>query len=331
VSVAVNWRRLAGEREGDVCPYAEVTADEWATVAAADWTGTVDPANPSTSFTVKGSCPRCGHAVAQAVVLAVDLTPAVANLAIPNLATCEATVRCDCGKAHSGRPSDGKGCGAYWRFAFQWSMLATNPATVRLFAGRRATPEDLRELEQLDELDKGELERVRSAADKWKTGLAALLGLTATVSVVKGRDSFSSLSTTSQHVIIVILAAALVCAMVAALLAMSAAYGPLRRQLLGTADLRTLRLKAAEGARRDLRLARGLTVLAVALLAAAIGITWWASEPTPAMARITKADNSSLCAKYVRSSEQAIFIGDGSAATGIPFAQVKRVAFSQSC
>jgi hypothetical protein len=126
----------------------------------------------------------------------------------------------------------GDGCGAFWRLRFQWAEGAASPASVKLAAGCPATGADLQELHDLETLDESELARVRAAADKWKTGLAALLGLVATVSVVKGRDSFKTLDVVTQHRIIILVGVALLFAASAALLAMRAANGPLKRTVI---------------------------------------------------------------------------------------------------
>lgn len=154
----------------------------------------------------------------------------------------------------------------------------------------------------------------------------------ATVSVVKGRDSFDTLDIGTQHLIIVLLGVALLAAAVAALLAMRAAYGPLRRTTLGANEqLRTLRLTAAEDARSDLRWARRLTVLALALLAAAVGTTWWGEQATSAMVKVTKNDDSVVCGPYAGATDMTLQYKDGSNKLGIPLSQIKSVEFRQKC
>lgn len=329
--IPVDWRRISRKRPAETYPYAEVTDDAWSTVAAATWDGTVDPANALNTLTLSGPCPRCKHIVSEPVVLSADLSPAVEDF-VPSLAAGEATLRCDCGRDHEGRPATGHGCGAFWRLGFQWSKGAESPAPVQLAAGRPATGDDLREMAELDTLDESELARVRAAADKWKTGLAALLGLIATVSVVKGRDSFKTLDIGTQHGIIILLGVALVAAAIAALSAMRAAYGPLVRKTLGANEqLRNLRLTAAEDARRDLRHARRLSVLVLLLLAAAVGITWWGEEPTPAMVKVTKNDDSVVCAPYAGANDKTVKFKDGSNQQGIPLTEIKSVDFRQKC
>lgn len=327
----VNWRRITGRSPAEPCPYNKVTDDAWSTVAAGTWSGSVDPADPETTLTLSGPCPRCRHTVTEPVVLGVDLSAAIEDF-VPTLAEGEATLRCHCGQEHAGHPANDDGCGAFWRLRFQWSQEAESPAPVKLAAGRPATDEDLRELADLDTLEESELARIRAAADKWKTGLALLLGLLATVSVVKGRDSFTTLDIATQHLIIILLGVALIAAAGAALLAMRAAYGPLKRVTLsGDERLRSLRLSAAEDARRDLRQGRRLTVLALLLLAAAVGTTWWGEEPTPGMVKVTKSDDSVVCAPYAGTTNMTLQFKDGSNKQGIPLKEIKSVEFRQKC
>jgi hypothetical protein len=95
--------------------------------------------------------------------------------------------------------------------------------------------------------------------------------------------------------------------------------------------LRNIRLNAAEDARSDLRRARGLTVLALVLLAAAVGITWWAEEPTAAMVKVTKTDDSIACGPYAGTNDTTQQFKDGSNQQGIPLNQIKSIEFRQKC
>ncbi len=140
-------------------------------------------------------------------------------------------------------------------------------------------PSDLRWEKKAEELEFKALESVRSAAEKWSASLAAILGLTATVLVVKGRESVTELSSGAQLAVGLILAAAFVAAVTATMLAALAAQGtPKNLDWPSGSRLRQWERAAALKAKQRLRWSRVLTLLAVLLIAAGVALVWYGPE-----------------------------------------------------
>ncbi|MFE5810630.1 hypothetical protein [Streptomyces sp. NPDC056491] len=100
-------------------PYEEITAPEYAALAAALFT--LEEGGPDVTV-LRGSCPRCGAVLEvpvatqvfrrlrlipfQDVVRRLRAAPRTGDRVEPMLCTCEDT--------HPGRPEGRVGCGAYW-------------------------------------------------------------------------------------------------------------------------------------------------------------------------------------------------------------------------
>jgi len=99
----------------DPLPYREVTDEEYAVIAASQFT--VEEPRSGTLI-LRGPCPRCHTIIDIPVVSGVFRTSrllggklrhrqqAVADHVEPMMCTCE--------EGHPGRPDDVVGCGAYW-------------------------------------------------------------------------------------------------------------------------------------------------------------------------------------------------------------------------
>lgn len=171
--------------------------------------------------------------------------------------------------------------------------------------GPPGTPATRRRAEELRALDRGQLDRVRATAEKWRDGLAVLLGLIAVVGVVKGREDVQELDDPARFVVGALILLALACAAAGTVLAARAAFGlPRRHWLTGEADeLDELRETQAADAARDLRLAVVLTLGTLALLAAAVGLTLYApgAEPDEPVLRVRSPESGEVCGTVERS------------------------------
>lgn len=145
-------------------------------------------------------------------------------------------------------------------------------------------PLDLDAAEQLERNEAGRLNLVRARAEKWIAGISALGGLLATVLVVKGRDSITDITPLWRVVVAGGLALALVVAAYATYRAYQAAFGtpgalaeinPL--PLAGLhGRLAAARRATAIAALGNLKAAVVAIFVAIALIAAAVGVTWFA-------------------------------------------------------
>jgi hypothetical protein len=125
-----------------------------------------------------------------------------------------------------------------------------------------------------------ELTRVRTQAANWRTGLAGLLALITTVTFVKGRSSIEGIPFGLRVTVGLLVLVAVACACAGTVYSLRAAYGRPGRHLLTGEPGEFVRhdRKLARLAYRDLRVAVVCTFLTLGLVAAAIGITWYAPD-----------------------------------------------------
>jgi hypothetical protein len=96
-------------------PYAEVTDDDFATVAAENFS----IRETSGGVILVGACPRCGDPMEfpwvddtyRGVTETATVTAPVSRRIVTMLCTCTAP--------HEGRPGDSFGCGAFWNLAIE--------------------------------------------------------------------------------------------------------------------------------------------------------------------------------------------------------------------
>lgn len=168
---------------------------------------------------------------------------------------------------------------------------------VTLRPGSPATAQRLEQQAELQGLAQNELHRVRKAAENWRTGLAAILGLIASVTVVSGRDTITGLSFFRQALVGVALLTAILAASLGLFRALRAAYG--LPKLTGIEHgVRMWKHQEAVQAVADLRFAIGATFLSIAAIVAAVGVTWYSPEVPPAVAEVT-ANDRTLCGELV--------------------------------
>jgi hypothetical protein len=326
-------------------PYDEVTDPAWNQVAASTWKGTVRPSGVSANHVAsEGPCPRCGDMSTEKTSLEIHpgfgappkdeeaVAPPVPLPVLP-IVEGEFTFDCHCTKDHEGQEEGQNGCGAAWRMVIQYDGSAEDETSARFFAGRElADARRRRELDEVEKLNETELTRVQTAADKWKTGLAGLIGLVATVIVVKGRESFTDLSNARQDLIMGLIAGAFLAAVWAALLAMRAAYGPLKRRSLMGTTLDEIRNVEVGSALRNLRLARGLSVFAALALASAVGVTWTGKKATPGLISVTKNDDTVVCGTLKTADVSMILIEtQAGVSEPVPLVDTKTVNFVLEC
>jgi hypothetical protein len=140
-------------------------------------------------------------------------------------------------------------------------------------------PANVELAEETQELKDTELERVRKTAENWRTGLAGILALITTVSVVKGRDTIIDLAFPWNVLVGALVLFALISAAVGAYYALRSAYGWPERVPAG--QLRKWKYQRSEEAVADLGNARNLTFATLLFLALAIGITWYGPTDPP--------------------------------------------------
>jgi hypothetical protein len=131
---------------------------------------------------LSGNCPACRHAVTAVVPLtgtaleglsapATATTPASAPAPATVTSTLAVAVSCNCGREHKGRSQEPIGCGR------TWTALAETDAggAVSLRVADDPYLSDAAEAWRVSQTN--QLEKLRSAAEKWIAGVGALLGL----------------------------------------------------------------------------------------------------------------------------------------------------------
>lgn len=178
-------------------------------------------------------------------------------------------------------------------------------------------------------LSVSQLTDVRSAADKWRTGLLAMLGLTTTVLVVKGRDSFKDLDLAAQIIIGVTLVLGLILASLGSWQAMRAAYGNPQTRTNGP-DILTWDQQDASAAVRSLTWARRLFFAALAAIVLAVLFTWYWPADTGVKLR-ADAGADSVCGKLERANSIEIVIKEDGSSKSVPMAGLSSLAVVESC
>ena len=167
---------------------------------------------------------------------------------------------------------------------------------VVVIGGGTASRDDLETAALLARNEASRLQLVRTRAEKWLGGLTALTGLVTTVLVIKGPQSTADIATSWKIAVGSLIALALAVLVFGTYLAYQSAYGDpgrldeIKSQPVTGLAVRLARKRkaAAAAAQADLRHAVIATLAAVALLAVAIGLTWFA--PTA-----PKTASSSVC------------------------------------
>lgn len=192
----------------------------------------------------------------------------------------------------------------------------------------------------LQALAETQLADTRKAAENWRTGLASLLALITTVSLVKGRDSFDKYDESGQTVLVLVLAATLLCAAIGAYYALLAAYGEPGE--VRTADIDTAggmaawNMNRAARAASDLRWARWLTFASLVGLAGGVGTTWLAHKPAvkpPASVRVEVSSKAEgVCGELLRFDEGTLKIKvDSEHSPTLQLTDVTSLAVVASC
>lgn len=161
---------------------------------------------------------------------------------------------------------------------------APEPPRFRL-PDRPPSPADIENLDRFTKLAANSLADVRMSADKWRTGLAALVTLVTGGLLIKGPSAASELTTEWRVVLTVLAGGGLACAMYGLWCALRAAAGvPRRQDFQQTIDsyqsVLIYELAQADRAAASLRRARIALIVALPLLGAAV-IAWWWSGTKP--------------------------------------------------
>jgi hypothetical protein len=211
-------------------------------------------------------------------------------------------------------------------------------AKVRLPA-HAPTPDQIADRERWEALTSASLSSVQTAAEKWRTGLAAFVTLVTGGLLIKGPQAASDLTTGWRIAVTLLTGAGLALAVVGLWLALRAAagapgsvsYPDIVRRFGGVRQFEVACARRASGA---LRWAKATMACSLSLLALAIFAWWWApAQPAPAPRLQISFGGSTACGKLLSADGQRFRVQvDGEAGPlSIPFNRVENVLVRSSC
>jgi hypothetical protein len=185
-----------------------------------------------------------------------------------------------------------------------------------------------------------QLDRLRTAAEKWIAGTSALVGVLSVVGLGLGAEQVRQLAIAGRIGVAVVVAVAVACAGAAILLAYRAAYGwPRTRSVADDAELlawyATHRALPAVTAGR-LRKAIAVAGAALGLLTVAGGLTWFLplTKPDAPVLKVTTRDEATICGTLLSSrrdgSVRVRRADDGGVET-LQLAEVARLTAVEKC
>jgi hypothetical protein len=197
--------------------------------------------------------------------------------------------------------------------------------------GGAATPQELANAKDVIASSATQLKNVRTAAARWQTGLLGLTGTITIFGLVKGAEDVSSLSHSWAVAYGVCLAGALVASVAAGVLAMRAAFGLPR--VVTTADWPPKAATDASEAQRSVKLLRvaiGTTIASIVLVAAALGIAWYApvAESSLLVRELSGAED---CGKVLKVAGGVLTLKTASGERSIHLAELDGMGPEPSC
>jgi hypothetical protein len=216
--------------------------------------------------------------------------------------------------------------------------VAVNVVNGVEIRGRKAsgppTALGLTEEAALAKAAESQLEDTRKAAENWRTGLAALITLVATIFFIKGRESVLDIDVGWRWLLAGAIGAGFLFAVWGAWLAMRAAYGTPAATDYGTimqeGGWASYRAGLAASAADNLRDARRLTIAALVCLVAAVLLTWFAPKPasSPPALVLATVGTDKVCGELTGVGAGDLQIKDEAP---IPFDQLAALSLVQEC
>jgi hypothetical protein len=328
----------------------------------------------ATEIVLEGICPRCSHPtmsthpVRSVVTTTAETLDDAESMQLPSALPAQATIKrrrvtaqCDCSHEHPGRPEAATGCGAPFALWITWDASGGSPLDrhAALSPADGTSLLELQEDKDLQHAAEGQLASVRKAAESWRNGLAALLGVLTVVFFVKGKESFDDIEGAGwRWALATTLLAAALLAINGAYRALRAAYGAPRDEYVGRASFTLARLPRrlrttpgemdeygtlsawrhafAVQAVKDLWWAKASTVGSLLMVTVAAVITWTApGPPPPAFAQLTYAHAGQqhvVCGELKRGFDGRFVVEDGDGkSTRVDFGELSAFKIVAKC
>jgi hypothetical protein len=196
------------------------------------------------------------------------------------------------------------------------------------------------------ELQFSQLDIARKQADTWRTGLATLTTLLTAILVIKGRDDLSTLTTSAEIVAAALLGLALLLLLTATIWVSRALAGPPGEEILLTGEgLQEWTSGEVRKISTALRWAPALAAASIVVVAAAIGVTWFAPAArvhSAPLVQVTETNGQSACGTFISETRHRVIlavantvgVANGSTTstnTTIPLASVLAITPVTSC
>lgn len=276
-------------------------------------------------FQAYGRCPRCNDDMPfdwELDYAAMEITAAERSVT--------RKVTCACQVTHPGTPESKAGCGASWEARFYEDVTGGHAAPQedpRLAAAARA----------LETAGQDAESRLRTAAEKWVAGVAAILALFGIAGTVTGGEILDNISEGDRASVVGLTLAAVAVAVVAILFSYLASYG--WPKVIEMTDLKLL--SWYEGRRNRLRtIASRLrwavvaAVLSIGLLASAAAVAWLNASSSPdTTLKVTANDDSVTCGTLLAAktpSTVRLRVADGTVKE-VPLGTATKVESVRSC
>jgi hypothetical protein len=209
---------------------------------------------------------------------------------------------------------------------------------------RGPDPAAMRDADEFAALTAESVRNVRESAERWRTGMAALVTLVTTALLLKGPEKAADLPVRWRLTLTILLGLGLVLAIAALWRALQAAAG--EPGLVRLAYIRArhgtvtaFRVAQAQRAAVQLKHARWLLVPALSLLVAGM-LTWWWAPATPAKPLISieyrpsgASGTETACGELASADAQTAVVRQPgtSRPTKIPFAQIENMRVPAAC
>jgi hypothetical protein len=207
---------------------------------------------------------------------------------------------------------------------------------------RAPTAADIEERDHFRKLATGSLPGVREAAEKWRTGLAALVTIITGGLLIKGPEAAGDLTTTWRIVLTILAGGGIAAAIYGLWRALKAAAGlPTVQQFEDIIDrygsVIGYEIAQANTAAHELRQARIALMIALALLGTAV-IAWWWSETEdpspPAYVKVERTPPAAAVCGTLKSADNGrlrIQVSGEATPQTITLTNVKNLRLTTSC
>jgi hypothetical protein len=215
-------------------------------------------------------------------------------------------------------------------------MTTTSPSGFPSAPPQPPTAADEADRDQFGKFVDAATKNVQDSAEKWRTGLAALVTLSTTALLISGPTSSADLEGGARLIVVGLLATGLVAAVAGLWLALSAAsgvptivtYAGIRAKF---SSMRAFEVANASRAVRKLNWARRLVAISLVAFLAGMVCWWLAPKAEPSITVFSPAGK--FCGR-LESADNHVFrvlVQGESAPRDIPFDQVTNVAVVSGC